>query len=119
MTNTLAYYKSFITFVPDLHSGPRVDLPTILSHLGQKMVLMGLKGKSTTYPEANEVKNVEIYSAKSPVLSKYNTHSTPLSHADIDSNREFYSKDATVASIDAFVCTFPGTDAIKLFTVVI
>ena len=92
----------------DLHSGPRTDLTSLLTYLGQKMVLMGFKGKDKNYPEIYESKSVQLYENSSPTLSRYLDHSHRLTPLGISKNTEFYANDAVIKSVDAFVCTFPA-----------
>ena len=93
----------------DLHTGPRSDLSSLLSHLGQKIVLMGFKGNETNYPEIYKLKSVNIYDRSSPTLSRYLDHTHRLTSLGIARNVEFYSDDKVVKEIDAFVCTFPAS----------
>ena len=93
----------------DLHTGPRSDLSSLLSHLGQRIILMGYKGKETNYPEIYEDKSVKVYERNSPTLSRYQDHSHGLTSLAINKNAEFYEKDDVVRHIDAFICTFPAS----------
>ena len=99
-----------ITFgTSDLHSGPRTDLPSLLAHLGQKITLMGIKGKEKNYPEIYENDLVTVYMNNSPPLSSYKDHSHKLTSQDIKENSEFYKDDEILKNIDAFICTFPAS----------
>ena len=93
----------------DLHTGPRADLSSLLSHLGQKIVLMGFKGNETNYPEIYQLNSVKIYDRSSSTLSRYQDHTHRLSSLGIARNIEFYANDDVVKGIDAFVCTFPAS----------
>ena len=92
----------------DLHSGTRTDLTSLLSYLGQKVVLMGVKGKDGNYPEVYKSKSVQVYGKISPVLKKNKNHSDRLTSEAIMENAKYYANDKVVKSIDAFVCSFPA-----------
>jgi len=93
----------------DLHTGPRADLSSLLSHLGQLMVLMGYKGNETNYPEIYKHKSVKIYNKNSPTLMRYQDHSHRLTPLGISKNIEYYADDEGMKNIDAFICTFPAS----------
>lgn len=83
-------YEPLIVANADLHSGPRADLPSLLSHLGQKTILMGTKGSDTNYPFVYEDKNVKFYNEMSLTLEHYKDHSHKLTDRAIAVNTEFY-----------------------------
>ena len=93
----------------DLHTGPRADLSTLLTHLGQRMVLMGYKGNETNYPEIYKLKSVKLYNRKSPTLMRYQDHTTRLTQWGITTNTEYYAHDEVIKNIDTFICTFPAS----------
>ena len=92
----------------DLHSGPRTDLTSLLTYLGQKIVLMGVKGKDNNYPKVYESTSVQLYDKSSPIVKKYRDHSDKLTPEAILQNAEFYAQDSVMKLIDAFTCTFPA-----------
>jgi len=83
-------YPSLIFANSDLHSGPRSDLPTILPHLKQKVILMGPKGADTNYPEVFQEKSVNFFNEMSITLQHYDDHSHKLTDRAMGVNTEFY-----------------------------
>lgn len=80
-----------LTFgLSDIHEGPRADIPSILTHLGQRVVMMGEKGNVTNYPEVLNNPNVIISREMSATLANYNHHSHPITNNDIKENTKFY-----------------------------
>lgn len=93
----------------DLHDGTRIDIPSLLSSLGQKFYIAGIKGDHSPYPEVFKLPGIKIYRNLSPEIAKYRSHSTPLSDESISRNAEFYEQDATFKNVDAFYCAFPAS----------
>ncbi len=94
----------------DLHQGPRTDLASTLSILGQRMILLGLKGELKNYPQVNNgMRGVSTFKKISPVLKRYDDHSTPMKIGWVESNFAYYKDAKEIKSIDAFTCTFPAT----------
>ena len=100
--------KSLTFWTSDLHDGSRIDMPSVLSSLGQKVILAGHKKDNSPYPYALKMKGISVYQKLSPVInSEYLTHSTALTEDMIKRNFEFYKNDPKIASVDAFMCYFP------------
>ncbi|XP_062599233.1 uncharacterized protein LOC134260708 [Saccostrea cucullata] len=93
----------------DLHDGTRIDVPSLLSSLGQRFYIAGIKGSRSPYPEVFGRPGINIYGNLSMELKNYKTHSTPLSEISIKKNAEFYRDDSTFKSVDAFYCSFPAS----------
>jgi hypothetical protein len=74
----------------DLHDGTRVDLPSILQHLGQRFVLMGTKGRASPYPEVFDLDGVSIYENLSGTLKTHVDHTSQYTPADIQEHVEYY-----------------------------
>lgn len=99
-----------VTFVnSDVHEGPRTDLSSTLSTLGERMVLMGYKGPLNHYSQVMKMPGVQYYSQMSPVLEKYRDHSTKVLSTWPFYNHKFYEGDQLIQSADAFICTFPAS----------
>ena len=75
----------------DLHDGPRIDIPSLLSHLGQETVLMGHKNTATPYPFVFQSPGIKIYPNFSLTVRRYTSHSYRLSEQDIQENTDYYS----------------------------
>ena len=93
----------------DLHDGTRLDLPTALADLGQKVVIAGEKKSKTPYPVLWEKENIFKYENISPTLLKYAQATYNPTQSDIEANYEFYKKNDAVNSTDAFICQFPSS----------
>ena len=100
--------KSLTFWTSDLHDGTRIDMPSALSSLGQKVVLAGHKKQSSPYPFVLNMKGISVYTKLSSVIdSEYLTHSTALTEDMTVRNFNFYKNDPQIASVDAFMCHFP------------
>ena len=95
----------------DLHDGTRADVASIISHMGQTIIMMGLKTKNefSNYKNILKMPGVYVHKPISPELSGYTSHSTPLNKKWIESNYNFYKNDPIVKDISGFVCTFPAS----------
>ncbi len=100
---------SLVFALADVHEGPRVDLPSLFSHLRQEIILMGPKGGSPYYPHVLTKKGVSVFLALSETLRTHLTHSDRYTDSDISENRQFYQSIEVVQNIDTFVCTFPAS----------
>ena len=95
----------------DLHDGTRADVASTISHVGQNVIMMGLKTPKdfNNYKQIRTMPGVYIHKRMSPVLRQYNSHTTPLSKEWIQSNYVFYKNDLKVKNITGFACMFPAS----------
>ena len=105
--NSLTFWNS------DIHFASRLDQPTMLGELGQRVIItLGQKGGYRN-PFVWTLKGIYKYNRISDVLGKYFNH---VSHQNrriteqmIQDNFEFYKNDPEIATVDAFLCLFqPG-----------
>ena len=100
--------KTFWT--SDLHDGCRVDTPTVLAHLGQKVLIAGVKGSQTPYPFVFNNPNIKMISnISTAVKSKYVVHNHNLKQETIDENFKYFEKDPDMKTVDGFICQFPAS----------
>ena len=95
--------------IADLHDGPRVDLPSLFSHLQQQTIIMGSKGARSPYPYVQALKGVSVHLPLSETLNTHLQHTDRYTDSDISKNYNFYHSDEVVQKIDSFVCTFPAS----------
>ncbi|XP_061179250.1 uncharacterized protein LOC133187875 isoform X2 [Saccostrea echinata] len=93
----------------DLHDGTRIDVPSLLSKLDQRIYIAGIKGEKSPYSEVFKSPGINIYKKISPELMRYTTHSTPLSEKGVEQNAVFYRGDMAFEKTDAFYCAFPAS----------
>lgn len=103
-----------LTFlVSDLHEGTRIDLPSILANMGFKVVITGVKGPFSIWPELYEIPNVSFdMSLTSPLMKLYNSRNSVLKEKGMKMHYDFYNhKDVAgkMAEIDVFLCSFPAS----------
>ncbi len=77
----------------DLHEGTRAYFASVVSHVNQNIVLLGLDGKIKNYPTVNDMPGVIVHGKKSYALQKYVDHSTKLTQSMIDDNLQYYKYD--------------------------
>ena len=118
--------KSYCKSVPSLkivtgdrHVATRVDIPTVLASVGQSAIVINEKRFGSYHSHAFELKNVSLYNKISPGLDKIMPNMVKslkeqpknfnMIHEDmIRENFEFYKNDETIATADAFFCSFPA-----------
>ena len=83
----------------DLHDGTRVDIPSILSHLAQEVVIMGNKGNGSPYPKVFQSKGIQIYERLSNAIYGYKSHSQKLTELEVAENRDFYISGTMVGNV--------------------
>lgn len=104
MSQSLSFWTS------DLHDGTRMDVASVLSNLGQKVVLASSKGDTAPYPKVFELAGVSVNKHLSdPLLHLLTTPTAKVPEKVVDANFRFYQGDSKVASTDAFVCGFPAS----------
>jgi len=91
----------------DLHDGTRLDTPTVLVHLKQKVVLAGSKGKKTNYPKTYLKPGLFFFDRLSDVVRDYNLQTNPTLE-DMESHIAHYQNMPAILNTDAFVCSFPA-----------
>lgn len=100
--------KTFWT--SDMHDGCRIDTPSVLAHLGQKVFIVGSKGRVGPYPFVFEQEGVTIYEKINPFLkSVYVDHGYDLKQREIDTNYQFFKGDPVMKGVDGFFCQFPAS----------
>ena len=90
---------SLVFGIADLHDGPRVDLPSLFSHLQQETVIMGLKGERSPYPYVQKMKGVRVHLPLSEALKTHESHSHKYTDSDISENRQFYQSGVNFINI--------------------
>eukprot|EP00775_Hariotina_reticulata_P005751 gene5751-5991_t len=75
--------------------------------MGHAVVLAGLKGRATPYPQVFNHPSITFASRISPVILNKSTHSTYMHQADIHSLFNFYRNDDQMKRTDAIMCAFP------------
>ena len=100
--------KSLKFWTSDLHVGPRIDTPTVLTTLGHTVTLGGLKMDHTPYPSVLEQKDITIYKNLSTTIKEYTNARTVLTEDMMKSNFEYYKTNDVIASTDAFFCSYPA-----------
>ena len=53
--------RSLTFWTADLHDGTRMDMPSVLSNLGHKVILAGHKGSRMPYPVLDQEKGISVY----------------------------------------------------------
>ena len=91
----------------DLHDGARVEYPSLLAHLGQRIILAGIKGSQNPYQEVIEKLKIYPTESLSTTILTHTTHSNRMTENDIRSNFEHFKNNPSIAQTDAFVCSFP------------
>jgi len=103
-TTSLTFWTS------DLHDGTRLDIPSALVHMGQKVIEAGHKQTTSPYQFVFQRKGFTVYKRLSNViLHQYLAHSTRLTEKMLKDNYEFFKRDSQIASTDAFMCMFPAS----------
>jgi hypothetical protein len=94
----------------DLHDGPRTDMSSVLAHLNQTFVHVGPRKLSQNYPEILQLPRVKKFlGPDSPVLMKYNDHSTKMDRRWPRWNTKWYLQRNLLKFVDAYICTFPAS----------
>ena len=101
--------KKLTFWTSDLHDGSRLDLPSLLQSMGHKVVIAGIKQQASPFPYVFDRDGIEVYEKLSPTLKRYKAHSIALKEAEVKENFEFYKNDEKIASVDAFICSFPAS----------
>ena len=109
VTTTCSTTKHYTFWTSDLHDGPRIDTPTVLTSLGHTVYVAGLKLGRSPFPFVFQWENIHVYTNISKVIKNYRTHSDQLTEDMIKSNFEYYKSNEVIASTDAFFCSFPAS----------
>lgn len=99
--------KTFWT--SDLHGGSRADTPSVLTHLGQDIIMAGHKGVATHYPKVFKNEHVTVNKNLSNLVHhNYHYHYISPSQKQLSENYEFFKNDPVIAKVDGFICQFPA-----------
>ncbi len=74
----------------DLHQGPRADLPSVLVHLRQQFVLMGIRGRWSPNPETINLDGLAVYENYSNTLKMIVDGNSKYTQANIEEHAEYY-----------------------------
>jgi hypothetical protein len=125
-TFTEEFVQSFCKSAPalkivtgDRHTGTRIDIPTVLGSVGQSAIVINDKYVSNQHPHAFKLEGISMYDNISPSLDQIipnmlkSLNEQPknfnmINEDMIRKNFEFYKNDETVATADAFFCSFPA-----------
>jgi hypothetical protein len=95
-------------WIPDFHDGPRVDITSLLVHLGQKPILAGTKGYDSPFPEA--IKLGKLVTRLSSYVKKYSDlGNIPLNMTFVEENYNFYKNDNDFKTDDYVFCAFASS----------
>ncbi|XP_071743927.1 uncharacterized protein [Lepeophtheirus salmonis] len=97
-------YKTFWT--SDIHDGCRMDFPTILSHLKQRVYVTG-KRQKISYIDLFHYPGVMFSDNRSPVMHRVNHYNFPITEEDIKVNTKYYIEHP-LKDVDGFYCEFPA-----------
>ena len=101
--------RSLTFWTSDIHDGSRMDTTSVLSGMGQKVIVASAKGGSAPYPKALELSGVSVNTQLSdPLVHSLATPNAKLTESLVVSNFKFYQDNSKVVSTDAFVCGFPA-----------
>ena len=106
--STCSTTKNLSFWTSDLHDGPRVDTPIVLTSLGHTVTLGGIKGDRTPFPSEFKQKGISVYKNLSQTIKQYSNPRTVLTEDMIKSNFEYYKRNPVIASTDAFLCSYPA-----------
>ena len=109
VTGECHVHKKLTFWTSDLHDGCRLEVSSLLQSMGHKIIIAGIKTSSSTYPHVFNKNGIELYERLSPTLERYTTNSMPLTEREVKENFEFYKDDQKIASVDAFICSFPAS----------
>eukprot|EP00668_Euglena_longa_P004810 GGOE01005634.1.p1 GENE.GGOE01005634.1~~GGOE01005634.1.p1 ORF type:complete len:446 (-),score=107.29 GGOE01005634.1:379-1692(-) len=91
----------------DLHDSTRIDMPSLLVHLGHRVIVNGVKGRHG--PHHYVLRQFFIPVRRSPVINKHLSHSRYLTEENVRDNFRYYRSDRLMADTDAFLCSFPAS----------
>jgi hypothetical protein len=90
-------------WIPEIHDGPRADIPSTLAHLGQISILAGYKFYKNPYPEI--FKYATVMNKLSDTIGS-NDAFIDLNDNSIKNNYEYYKNDADFKNTDFVICSF-------------
>eukprot|EP00667_Euglena_gracilis_P017130 EG_transcript_18007 len=91
----------------DLHDSTRIDMPSLLVHLGHRVIVNGVKGRHG--PHHYVLRQFFIPVRRSPVINRHLSHSRYLTEENVRDNFRYYRTDRLMADTDAFLCSFPAS----------
>ena len=103
----------------DRHTGTRIDIPSVLSTVGQSVFVINDRYVQNQHPYAFDLQGVNLYNKISPgldvvcsnemVMLKKKPKDYNLINEDmILKNFEYYKNDETISTADGFLCSFPA-----------
>ena len=99
-----------IFWTSDMHDGTRLDTPTVLAHLGQRVFIVGSKGETGPYPFVFQHENITIYKNINRLIGNtYKDHGYDLKQDEINSNYDFFKNDPVMKTVNGFFCQFPAS----------
>ena len=118
-----SYCKSIpsLKFVTaDRHSGTRIDIPSVLSTVGQSVVVVDGRNSINRHPDVFKLNGLSLYTRISPGLVQLDDgldNSLVNQPKDNDvipedlirKNFDFYKDDETINTADGFICSFPSS----------
>lgn len=90
-------------WIPEIHDGPRADIPSTLGHLGQISVLAGFKFNVNPYPEA--LKYATVMNKLSETIGSHDAF-IYMNENHIKKNYEYYKNDSDFEKVDFVICSF-------------
>ena len=102
--------RSLTFWTSDIHDGTLMDMTSVLSGMGQKVIVASAKGGSAPYPKVFELPGVSVNTHLSdPLVHSLAAPNAKLTESLVGSNFKFYQGNPKVVSTDAFVCGFPAS----------
>ena len=106
--------------IADRHTGTRIDIPSVLSTVGQSVVVVNGKNIVNHHPNVFKLNGLSLYTKISPGLDQMDdriVHSLVNQPKDYDilpedlirKNFDFYKDDKTISTADGFICSFPSS----------
>ena len=104
----------------DWHAGTRIDIPSVLSTVGQSGVVINRKSIVNNHPQVFQLDGLSLYDKRSPGLDQMVdriVESLVKQPKDYDilpedlirKNFDFYKDDETISTADGFICSFPSS----------
>lgn len=90
-------------------TGTRVEIPSVLNHLGHNVTIAGHLGSTGFYPDVWQHPGIFIHKNISRVIDNYKLAGAELSEKQIEENFNFFKSQSEIAQTDAFVCSFPAS----------
>ena len=104
------YTTNFRTFwTSDLHDGSRIDVPSLLRHLGHRVIVAGVKGNRGPYPDVLRHFVIPGVASLSQAIRDHPLHTNYLMEEEIRENFEYFQYNELIQQTDAFICSFPAS----------